>query len=98
MTYVGVLENWRVAFSPLSMNTHRRHSKSVTSATDQLPHLLEVVTIQKHVRENYEPAPELQAQANRYAQTLYEQFHLATEAAPHVEQNSAIAPLLARGV
>jgi hypothetical protein len=83
-----------VAFHPGSLNLHRRHAGGVTIGSDPLPHLLEILRMQKYVREHFEVDASTRAAARRYAKTLYEYFGLATPAHPTVDTNEVAAPLL----
>lgn len=85
VTYINLLAKGRVAFTSRALNTHRRHSGSVTSAGSLAPHLREVLTVQDIVRERFALTPEIEAMAQDYAQTLYEQFGLHSDEAPGVD-------------
>ena len=94
MTYIAVLERGRIAYSPKSLNTHRRHSRSVTHATERLPHLLEVLQVQKRVQAHHAPSRETRAAARQYAEWLYRHLGLSTKFAPRLQDHTAIAPFL----
>jgi glycosyltransferase involved in cell wall biosynthesis len=94
LAYVKILGFGRVAFRPESLNLHRRHARGVTIGSHQLPHLLEVLRMQKYVREHFRLDEATRDGARRYAQKLYEYFGLATAERPRIEMHEAAAPLL----
>ena len=94
MAYVRILGSGRIAFRPEPLNLHRRHAGGVAIGSDQLPHLLEVLRMQKYVREHFQLDEATQDRARRYAQKLYEYFGLATPERPRVELHDLAAPLL----
>ncbi len=86
ISYVGVLAKGRVAFTPSALNSHRRHSGSVTRVGDPLAHLLEVLSAQNAIRARFSLTPEIGAMAKGYAQALYEQFGLASAEYPSLDE------------
>jgi glycosyltransferase involved in cell wall biosynthesis/GT2 family glycosyltransferase len=94
VTYLRILANGKIAFCADSHNEHRRHSQSVTLGSNQLPHLLEVLRVQKMARDEYGPNSTQRACAQKYAQHVYEHLGLATEEAPSVEMCVAARPWL----
>ncbi|HVY86869.1 MAG TPA: glycoside hydrolase family 99-like domain-containing protein, partial [Caulobacterales bacterium] len=90
-TYVRVLERGKLAFSPNALNKHRRHERSVTIGSFNASLLREILSMQRHVRENYGLTPEAAQTARAYAQELYVQFGLNTPAAPRVGDNDEFA-------
>jgi hypothetical protein len=83
-----------VAFSPESLNLHRRHDTSVTISRFDLSQLTEIMRVQKEVRDRFELDHEVRARAAAYAQELYEQFGLASESHPSIGENPDLAGLL----
>lgn len=76
LTYIYVLEKGKIAYSPLSLNYHRRHDDSVTITSFDISQLKEILSVQKHVRETYGLANPVQEKADAYAQKLYQEFDL----------------------
>jgi glycosyltransferase involved in cell wall biosynthesis len=93
-TYVELLDEGRVAFSPESLNLHRRHDTSVTLSRFDLSQLMEIMRVQKQVRDRFELDHGVRARAAAYAQELYEQFGLASKSHPSVGEHPDLAPLL----
>jgi glycosyltransferase involved in cell wall biosynthesis len=94
LAYVKIMGSGRVAFRPEALNLHRRHANGVTIGSHESPHLLEVLRMQKYVREHFQLDEATRANARRYAQKLYEYFGLATRTRPRIEQDEQAAPLL----
>ncbi len=94
VTYLRILAHGKIAFCAESLNEHRRHSQSVTQGANQLPHLLEVLRVQKMARDEYGPNSAQRACALKYAQHVYDHLGLATEEAPSVEMCAAALPWL----
>jgi O-antigen biosynthesis protein len=92
--YLEVLKSGSIAYTPGALNRHRRHRSSVTIGSDNLPHLLEILRVQKMVRDQYELDPIVRQKARDYAQQLYEYFSLRSDAAPDVAMVDEAAPLL----
>ena len=79
VTYIEVLQHGKIAFSPRSLNSHRRHSSSVTLSSFNLSQLREIMSVQQMVRDRF-PVPELVTRAAEiYAEQLFQQFGLATD-------------------
>ena len=81
-TYLSILKNGKIAFSPEPLNLHRRHQNSVTIGNFNLSQLEEILTVQKKVRNNFRPSEEVISKAKAYSQRLYEDFDLVTHDAP----------------
>ncbi|EQD80976.1 glycosyl transferase, partial [mine drainage metagenome] len=77
LTYLAVLERGDVVFVPKPLNLHRRHASSVTIGSDQRPHMLEVLRLQRFVQQRYAPPPESVRKASEYALQLYRYFKLS---------------------
>lgn len=81
-TYLHLMETGAVAFSPRSLNSHRRHGKSVTVGNFNVGLLGEIVEVQRDTIRRFHLGPTAELDARRYAQELYEQFGLATDRHP----------------
>lgn len=92
LTYVLVLEEGKIAYSPAPLNLHRRHQASVTIGSNQSRHLAEIVAVQARLRERYAELNEQRQKADAYAQKIYEQFGLKTEAHPRFSSHPDVAP------
>jgi glycosyltransferase involved in cell wall biosynthesis len=79
VTYVRLLETGSVAFSPRSLNSHRRHQASVTVANSNLPHLQEIVRVQNDTILRHHLDDEATAQAAHYVEKLTRQFGVCTK-------------------
>ncbi|MBK1722586.1 glycoside hydrolase family 99-like domain-containing protein [Thiocystis violacea] len=82
VVYVELLRRGSIAFSPRPLNDHRRHPGSVTLSRFNLEQLREIVGVQRWIAASQEIDEVTQAIADAYAQSLYEQFGLATPKAP----------------
>lgn len=82
VVYVELLERGAIAFSPRALNDHRRHPSSVTLSRFNLEQLREIVGVQRWIAANHDVDDDTRAIADAYAQSLYEQFGLATAQAP----------------
>jgi hypothetical protein len=85
LTYLRLMEAGAVAFSPRSLNSHRRHERSVTVGNFNVRQLSEIVQMQRETIRRHQLGPTAELDARRYAQKLYEQFGLATERHPTFE-------------
>lgn len=83
LVYLRLLEQGSVAFSPRSLNSHRRHQNSVTIGSFNLGQLQEIVRIQQDTIERHGLGKEAMDRADLYSQDLYRQFGLATQYYPH---------------
>jgi lipopolysaccharide biosynthesis protein len=77
LVYVAVLARGDIAFTPRSLNSHRRHQGSVTVSNFNLLQLREILQMQADIREKFEVPPEISDRAAAYAQSLFLQFGLA---------------------
>jgi len=77
LVYLHVLAQGRVTYSAKPMNDHRRHQRSVTSATALQNHLDEVAKVQSVAREIAQPDGKVLTQAEEYLARLRDQFGLA---------------------
>ncbi len=82
VTYIELLREGSIAFSPRALNDHRRHPRSQTLANFNLEQLREIVSVQHWIADHHEIDARTRAMADEYAQRLYEQFGLASAKAP----------------
>jgi len=94
LTYLSVLENGKIAFSPKAFNLHRRHNESITLGSFNISQLTEILSVQKIARDSYAPDPKIIKKALVYSEGLYEKFGLATDAAPALRSNAELKDLL----
>ncbi len=76
LVYLHVLAQGRVSYIAKPMNDHRRHQRSVTSATALQNHLDEVAKVQSVAREIAQPDGKVLTQAEDYLVRLRNQFGL----------------------
>jgi glycosyltransferase involved in cell wall biosynthesis len=76
VAYLHLLVRGGIHYQPASLNRHRRHQNSVTSASDLKLHYDEVVRAQGVAAHAFALEPHAHAAAARYAQTLRQQFGL----------------------
>lgn len=74
--YVNLLRKGAVAYSPESLNYHRRHEESVTISRFGLSELAEIAKMQAYVAENFSTPPEYAAKARAYLESLVRHFEL----------------------
>ncbi len=86
VVYLLALQSGKIAFSPKSLNLHRRHEDSITLGSFNDSQLKEILSVQKKVRDNFDPDKKVIEQAQSYSQTLYESFGLATDEAPEISK------------
>jgi O-antigen biosynthesis protein len=79
VTYIEVLQHGKIAFSPRSLNSHRRHSSSVTLSSFNLSQLREIMLVQQMVRDRFPVPDSVTRAAEVYAEQLFQQFGLATD-------------------
>jgi glycosyltransferase involved in cell wall biosynthesis len=92
--YVDVIRKGKVAFLSRALNTHRRHTDSVTFGTAKMTHLREVITMQCKVRDHFAPPSETTASAAAYREVLYRQFDLATPEAANAADHPDLKELV----
>lgn len=85
VAYLRLLENGAVAFSPRSLNSHRRHQSSVTVGNFDVRQLQEIVRVQRETIRRYKLGQDAIARADRYSQDLYERFGLKSGRYPYFE-------------
>jgi glycosyltransferase involved in cell wall biosynthesis len=93
-TYLSILKNGKIAFSPEPLNLHRRHQHSVTIGNFNLSQLEEILAVQQKVRNNFRPSEEVISKAKAYSQRLYEDFDLVTRDAPILAKHPSLAVYL----
>lgn len=74
LVYVHVLMQGQLYFRSRSLNSHRRHSQSVTNAGNALKHYNEVKALQEVSRGLAEPSPEARRKADDYMVRLRKHF------------------------
>ncbi|MCD6535245.1 MAG: glycoside hydrolase family 99-like domain-containing protein [Deltaproteobacteria bacterium] len=87
LTYLLVLQEGKISFSPESFNSHRRHQESITLGSFNIFQLKEILSVQKRARDTFHPDDELDKKAHTYSQQLYKDFGLANDAAPEFSNN-----------
>ncbi len=87
LTYLLVLQEGKISFSPESFNSHRRHQESITLGSFNISQLKEILSVQERARNTFHPVDEIVKKAHAYAQQLYEDFGLADDAAPEFSNN-----------
>ncbi|MEO6384254.1 MAG: glycoside hydrolase family 99-like domain-containing protein [Thermomonas sp.] len=97
LLYTRLLELGSLAFSPESLNAHRRHPGSVTIGSDQAPHLQEILRMQERLRRQHATDPTVDAAAIRYAEFLYRYLSLDAAGSGSIHADDRFAPLLASG-
>lgn len=84
---VYVLMQGKFAYSPRSLNKHRRDSSSVTLGKFNITLLEEIASVQKRMRDEFQFDDMHKKKAVEYLGELYEQFGLVTDDEPSVEEN-----------
>jgi glycosyltransferase involved in cell wall biosynthesis len=101
LVYLDVVLQGKAAFAARALNSHRRHTASVTRTSDELSHLREVITVQRKVRDRFGLSAATVAAQTAYAELLYRQFGLAKPDAPtaadHPELGSLMRPTVEHG-
>lgn len=77
VAYLYLLAHGGIHYHPASLNRHRRHQGSVTSASDLQRHYDEVVRAQGVAAQVFALDPHVRAAAAGYAGTLHQQFGLS---------------------
>ena len=76
VTYIRLLENGSIAFSPRALNDHRRHVSSVTIGNFNRRHYDEIVKVQEETIERYRLGDVARQKAAVYAADLADRFKL----------------------
>ncbi|MET3120198.1 glycosyltransferase involved in cell wall biosynthesis/2-polyprenyl-3-methyl-5-hydroxy-6-metoxy-1,4-benzoquinol methylase [Undibacterium sp. GrIS 1.8] len=76
LLYLKILLNGKVYFEHRSLNTHRRHQRSVTTSLNVTRHLEEVCNLQKIARSLVEPSNVALVKAERYREYLHRYFDI----------------------
>lgn len=87
VAYLRVLERGSIAFSPRSLNSHRRHASSVTVGNFNARQLQEIIRVQREVVQRHALGEAAAQRAEAYADRLYHQFGLATPDRPRLQDN-----------
>lgn len=82
VAYLRVLERGSIAFSPRSLNSHRRHASSVTVGNFNARQLQEIIQVQREVVQRHALGEAAMQRAEAYAERLYHQFGLSTPDSP----------------
>ncbi len=90
LIYVQVLCKGKIAYFPEALNSHRRHRRGVTLASDDLAHLTEIRTAQQLVAARFQVAEAVGAQAACYLQSVYEHFGLHERGPKHFFEHPAL--------
>ena len=94
LLYIRMLEQGRLAFTPDPLNAHRRHSGSVTLGGTQVPHLQEVMRVQRQIAADHPMAHAADDAVGQYAAFLYTHFDLDDGGRLRIEHDDRFAPLL----
>lgn len=97
VAYLRLLEKHAVSFSPRALNLHRRHQGSVTIGGFNVSQLAEIVKVQRDTIRRFSLGHHAVEKADRYAQTLYVQFGLATDGSDHFTQHPSLRTSLEPG-
>ena len=89
-TYLLLLAGGRLAYSPESLNLHRRHQQGVTISSFDESQLNEIQEIQAWVERRYELFPGVGEAAQRYLTTLQERWNQAGAPAVRVSASAGI--------
>ncbi len=92
LVYLHVLTQGQLYYSAKSLNAHRRHQSSVTSAAGLEKHLMEVASVQAVAQSLSKPDSCIAAQARDYLARLRTQFNLDSNPAAgheHEKVNAA---------
>lgn len=94
VVYLRLLEQGGIAYCPQPLNSHRRHQGSVTIGSFNIAQLQEIVRVQHDTILRHKLGAEAAKLADNYAQSLYEQFGLATDKHPDFRGHPEIASIL----
>ncbi|WP_413625498.1 glycoside hydrolase family 99-like domain-containing protein [Luteibacter sp. Lutesp34] len=86
VAYLLLAAKGQVAYVAEPLNRHRRHSSSVTIGSSHMPHLLEVLRVQRLARQIFGVPDEVAMRAWRYAESLFVQLGLATPEVPSLDR------------
>ena len=79
LVYVHVLRYGKLSYSALPLNSHRRHTQSVTSSLDAVRHVEEVMQVQKLAQDLSDADAEIVRRADTYVDSLVEHFGISRE-------------------
>jgi glycosyltransferase involved in cell wall biosynthesis len=77
LTYVLVLNGGRLAFSPMSLNKHRRHSNGLTISNINKSQLEEIRRMQEYIAKHHNAPVAKVEQAKRYMESLQKEHGIA---------------------
>ncbi|MBC7204833.1 MAG: glycosyltransferase family 2 protein, partial [Pusillimonas sp.] len=92
--YLRLLEQGAVAFCPLSLNSHRRHQRSVTIGGFGLQQLREIIKVQRDTIRRFELDAQASLKASAYVQKLYKQFGLSNHTHPTIQDHAEFDKLM----
>jgi glycosyltransferase involved in cell wall biosynthesis len=90
VVYLRLMEKGGLAYCPRPLNSHRRHQGSVTIGSFNLAQLQEIIRVQQDTIRRHKLGMAASKQADAYAQSLYEQFGLATDMHPDFREHPEI--------
>jgi glycosyltransferase involved in cell wall biosynthesis len=95
LVYVYLLERGDIAFSPVAVNYHRRHRRSITigyggSEQGRLNVMRETMLMQRYVLERYIVAPDVGRKRAAYLQATYEYLGLHADGPPSYKDHEAL--------
>lgn len=70
LAYTEVLKHGKIAFTPRSLNLHRRHASGVTLSGLDERQFNEIVKLQRYIRDRFDVPDEVTAKADAYAESL----------------------------
>jgi len=94
VVYSYILEYGKIAYSPKSLNLHRRHQNSLTISNFNFSQLEEILAIQQKVRNRFKLSREVILKAYAYSKSLYEYFNIATPEAAELEDHPSLKTYL----
>jgi glycosyltransferase involved in cell wall biosynthesis len=95
LTYVYLLSRGKVAYFPQPLNYHRRHRDSITLRnihSGGVELMKEILAVQRYIRSNYPPAPEIMARGDLSTQATYDQLGLSRSGPREFRQHPALQP------
>jgi len=91
LTYLYLLSEGKIAFSPKSLNSHRRHQDGVTIGNFNLSQLKEIMLVQQQAWRMVPPDLEIRKKADAYNQSLYERFGLGSKNASKLSSHPELS-------
>jgi glycosyltransferase involved in cell wall biosynthesis len=90
LVYLHVLMKGTLSHSKKSLNSHRRHTNSVTNSTQFEQHLQEVINVQKVAFKLVSAPPEKILAAETYISKLCVQFNIPQQKGVHVDKKEIV--------